>query len=331
MPSSVRPAAQTRLALELDGHAPFALHGAEGGDAYGDVVRTVEPDGSRSNRIGTVRYSDIAVEVGGDVDPGLLDWMSATFERQFAPRAGAVLFATLDGKVEQRLEFQNSFLREVRFPALDAASRDVARLVLKLAPESTQRRTGVGGSLGGATGQKAKSSLASNFRLAIDGLDCSRVSRVGEMVVRAVVADDVTGELRHHAAPVGLECSDLVVTLSEADADGFFEWHERFVVKGESDKGSEKGGRLEYLDPTLKTALLPLDLGGLGIYRLVTNRAGDGIRTVTAAMYCHSLKFARPPVTPAPAPAAIPGLGGQGGEGIPTRPGGLPGLPPRPG
>ena len=325
MATSDRPLAPALLALEVAGRAAGTVLDARGGEALGEVVETVEADGTVSKHLGALRWSDLTLELAPDLDPALLDWLRSTLDRTYARKAGAVLVASFDGHVIRRTEFDAALMSEVRFPALDAASTEAARLIVKLAPEITRRSPG-SGSVANPTGKRSKTWLASNFRLQIDGLDCSQVSKIDAITVRTVLAANPVGELREYEkAPVRLECSDLVVTLGEAVAETFLEWHERFVVQGRSEKAAEKSGQLELLDPTLQGGVLPpLELRGLGIHSLVSGRTSQGMRTVTASMYCHSVAFPAPPpaaesLAAEPLPADLPRRGDPVADELPPR------------
>ena len=197
------------------------------------------------------------------------------------PKQGAVAFLSTGRTVLSRLRFTDALLTHVRFPALDGASQCPARLQVKLSPAGTQRTTKGAGSPGPAS-PKIKSLLASNFRLSIDGLDCSRVSRIEALTVTATMDDQ--------RQPAALEVSDLVVTTSfdAAGVDDWHQWHEASVVAG---KAVEKQGRLELLDPSLKSASLTLTLTGLGIHALIPDlTTGDGgVSRQQARMYCEQV------------------------------------------
>lgn len=300
-----------RVALELDGLSAGLLLSSDGGYAMADVVEEkLAADSVVHKHLGSVRYADIELQVG-EVDQSLYEWIRATLERKFTRKDGAVISLDYDFKEQSRVEFKHTLVGEVRFPALDAASRDAARLTVKLAPEQTERKQGSGGRVSASTpakGQHQKRWLPSNFRLQIDGLDCSKVSKIEPLVVKTAVVESAVGELRdYEKEPAHLEYSDLVVTLPESHAASFFAWHEDFVIKGHSDQNYEKNGKLEYLSADLKDVLFTLSFENLGIYKLApekTEASAESIRRVTAAMYCESIKLGAPAAS---SPATLAG------------------------
>ncbi len=90
--------------------------------------------------------------------------------------------------------------------------------------------------------------LPASFRLQIDGLDATKVSRIEGLTIVSKAAENPAGEprdLQKEAAT--LEISNLVMTLAESGIAGWKAWFEDFVVKGNNADANEKNGSLEYL------------------------------------------------------------------------------------
>ena len=58
---------------------------------------------------------------------------------------GAVVTADMNGKEVTRRTFEGAVVSSIGFPALDAASKDTARLRVALTPDVTRRRPPAGG------------------------------------------------------------------------------------------------------------------------------------------------------------------------------------------
>lgn len=293
-----------RQALELDGSNVGWVESAEGGAAMADVVEEkLGPDRIVHKHIAGVKYEDITVICGTGMSKALYDWISDTLRGTHARKNGALVTADYNYTAESRLTFQDGLIREVGFPALDASSKDAAALTVKIAPELTRREVTTGGVGNGGVGAKGagqqKQWLCSNFRVRLDGLDCSRVNRIEPLVATTVVVENPVGELRdYQKEPAHLDVPDLVVTLAESSAKDFYTWHENFVIKGKSGEDNEKSGTLELLAPNVQDVLFTLSFSGVGIYKLGPQRAdtGETIRRVTASMYCQEMRFAVGPV-----------------------------------
>jgi hypothetical protein len=290
--------APARFALELDGVQAGFLDAANGGEAYGDVVEeAVGPDLVVRKQLAAVQYSDIAIECGAGMGKEVYSWIADMLNRKATSKSGAIFALDYAYTARWRLAFSNALLTEVAFPALDGASKDPAHLAVKMTPENTQRSSGSGAKLGGSL-TKDKHWRGSNFQLAIDGLDCKRVSRIESIVVRQPLMESPVGEARAYGAePSALDIGDLVVTLAESHAQDWFAWHDDFVVKGKNSPPSEKTGKLQFLAPNLKDVIVELDFKRLGIHRLATERQqqqADGVSRVRASMYCEEVTFAVP-------------------------------------
>src|SRR5205085_12259577 len=86
---------------------------------------------------------------------------------------GAIVTADAGFNEVARLSFFKALLTEIDFPALDASSKDAAKMTIKLQPETTriQKATGSSTSVRQSTSAPQKKWLAAKFRLNIDGLD----------------------------------------------------------------------------------------------------------------------------------------------------------------
>jgi T4-like virus tail tube protein gp19 len=303
MPAAAQSYATGHSALELNGvHAGF-LNAAKGGEAYGDVIEeTVGPDLVVRKHIAGVRYSDIEIACGAGMTNDAYTWIADMLAHKVPRKSGAVVALDYAGTERRRLAFTHALITEVGFPALDAASKDAAHIAVKITPEQTQRAPGSGArtsvSLAKGT-QKQKQWLRSNFRLTIDGLDCTRVNRIESLVVRQGVAEGPVGEQRTYVQePSAIDIGDLVVTVAESHAQDWYAWHHDFVVQGNQGPPFERNGKLQFLAPNLQDVVFELAFKGLGIHRLAAERqreaAAQEISQVRASMYCEELTFAIP-------------------------------------
>ena len=97
---------------------------------------------------------------------------------------------------------------------MDGASKDAAYLTLKFAPEYTAGRPRHPGKLRAPLKTNQKLWVPSNFRVAIDGLDCTRVIRVDSFTVKQSVATDDIGDVRDYLrVPAKVEFPNLKVRL----------------------------------------------------------------------------------------------------------------------
>lgn len=288
-----------RFALELDGLSAGSLSSAEGGHATADVV--VEPvgaDGIAKKHLGGVKYEDISIQCGYGMSNPFYDWLSDSISRKVARKDGALIAADFNRAVVSYHKFFHALITEIGMPALDAASKDAAKMTIKFSPEYTRFIK---------SPQKweplpsvQKTWLPSNFRLKIDGLEnaCARVNKIEALTIKQKVAENPTGEQRdYEKEPADVEIPNLVITFPESHAEEFYAWHEDFVIKGNCGDEQEKTGSLEYLS-SRGESLFKLDFHHLGIFKLApepVEPVGENIRRIKAEMYCEHIKFSYTP------------------------------------
>jgi len=289
-----------KYGIELEGIVAGWVSSVEGGHATSDVVsEKVGSDHIVKKHIAGVKYEDITVNCGTGMSSKFYDWIKASFDHNYTRKDGAIITADYNYKEYTRLNFFKALITEIGFPALDAASKDAAKMSIKFSPEYTRMVAKAGSSIAGGTFKNDQSIqkkwLPSNFKLVIDKLDCTRVNKIEAITVKQKVVDNPTGELRdYEREPAHLEIPNLVVTLAESHSKEFYDWHEDFVIKGNNGDNMEKGGSLTYLTPDLKTELFTITFEHLGIFKLTPEKVEAGsenIRRVKAEMYCEDMKF----------------------------------------
>jgi hypothetical protein len=288
-----------RFGLELDGAFAGFLLSADGGSGVGEVI-TTRSGGELIPRkhLGAVKYENIVLTCGPGMSKAFYGWIKDTTDSKPLPKNGAILVLDFDSKERSRMTFQQGLLSEIAFPALDGASKDAAKMTIKIAPQST-RLTGATPSATGIAKpdlSKTKAWHTSNFRLRIQGLEdaCTRVNRIEPLVVKQVVQNILSGDKRTQSLPGLLEFSNLVITLPEADAGPFYAWYDDFVIKGNQGDAKERQGVLELLDPTLKEVLLSVTLHHLGIFNFAPeslDASSEKIRRVRVDMYCEAIQL----------------------------------------
>jgi hypothetical protein len=268
---------------------------ASGGHATSDVIsEKIGPDHVIHKHIAGVKYEDITIHCGTGMSKGFYEWIKAAFDHKQTRQDGAIITADYDYKERNRKEFKHALITEIGFPALDAASKDAAKMTVKFAPEYTRVKMGEKALDKGKVGTQHKW-LPMNFRLTIDGLDCKSVNKIGALVVKQKIVENAVGELRdYEKEPAHLEIPNLVVTLPESHAQDFFKWHEDFVINGNNGDDKEKNGTLEFLGTNLKEVLFKITFNHAGIFRLEEEKVEAGlenIRRVTAELYVEEMKF----------------------------------------
>lgn len=307
--SSVSPAADTRsyvsgnTALTLDGKTCGFIKSVAGGAVTAEVIQ--EPSGPSyftKKHIGQPKYEDVTMQMGFTMTKPVYDWIQQSWTMSRPRKSGSLIAASYDLKAESERQFFNAMITETTIPAMDGASKEPAYMTVTFSPEYTrvQKASGPIDALPFGKNEQ-KVFLPSNFKLEIDGLDCSKVSRVESFTVRQTVVTDNIGDARDFAKEPGkLEFPNLKITIVEATAQPFLDWHENFVIKGNNDEGAEKKGSLTLLSPDLKTPLAKIKFYNLGVFRIQPDKSESGadqVRRLTVEMYVERMEFECPPAT----------------------------------
>jgi len=290
-----------KYAIDMDGNFAGWVQSVEGGHATSDVVaEKMGADHIIRKHIAGVKYEDITVSCGTGMSNQFYQWVQNSFQHNYSRKSGAIITANYNHKEIARLTFTNALISEVGFPALDAASKDPAKMTIKFHPEYTRTTTNMGGgaAISGNFNQVVqKKWLPANFRINIDGLAdaCTRVNKIEAITVKQKNVEHAVGQLRdYEQEPAHLEIPNLVITFPESHADDFYKWHEDFVIKGNNGDDKEKTGTLEYLTPNLQETLFTLNFRHLGIFKLTPEKVEAGsenIRRIKAEMYCEEMDF----------------------------------------
>ncbi|TFG62430.1 MAG: hypothetical protein E4H32_05905 [Nitrospirales bacterium] len=187
-------------------------------------------------------------------------------------------------------------MKEVEFPALDAASNEPAYFKVTLTPERIRYLSASGqASPPPQTNQAVLST--SKFQLQIQGLEqaCSFVQHIDSLVVSQEIISyrdgGSTGESQVRAGR--LQVGNVVITLPHHQAEPFTAWFSAFVLQGQV-MGNTKQGVLEFLAPNGQTVVATVALSNLGIFRMAPVTIG-GDSHVQIEMYCETMQLTQFP------------------------------------
>jgi hypothetical protein len=283
--------------LELEGNVSGFVSGVDGGFAFGNVVEeSASPDYFIKKHLeDPPGYADITIEFGAGMTAPVYQWIKDVLDGNLSRRrSGAIIAVNFNNQVVRRVDFSNAQITRVRFPGLNAASKDAGVIKLTLTPESTSLSS-PGGTYKASSSKSLKKWQTSNFRLAIKGLDTSKVSVVEpiEITIPRTARPDAACENCNPVIPQ-INFPGLEFAGSESFASTWFTWHQSFVIAGQHQDSDEKSGTLDYLDPTLKSALFSLNFTGLGITSVATESAEagtEGVVKVRASAYAEKIQL----------------------------------------
>ena len=295
MPVATRSYVAGNFQLVLDGVKTGFLKSLDGGAAVAEVVS--EPVGSShlsKKHLGQISYKPFVVQFGMSMTNDLYDWINASWTGKALSKDGAIILADQNLVAVGQREFSHALITETTIPALDGASKEPAYLTVTFAPEYT-RNTKASGKVVGPAKAGQKLWLASNFRVTIDGLDCSKVSAVESFTVKQSVATEDVGNARDYLRePTKLEFPNLTISLLESSAQTWFDWFDDFAIKGNNDDAKEKNGSIALLSANLADELMRIDLFNLGIFQIGSDKTeanSDRVATVSAGLYCERMEL----------------------------------------
>ena len=295
-PSAIARTATSPVALRLDKPAPpvtALVRGLLGGGQTADVQTHIDgSDFFAHKQLDDARPEDISIQVGSTIPSGLFDWIAASWGAKPPARDGALLRCDATYVVRRETPFRGALIAETSFPALDASSKEQGRLTVRIVPGSTGPETSPGTKLQVSIGKgTSKVWLTSNFRLQIDGLDCTKVARIDPFTVRRPI--EVARSRGPRSLTAGaVDFPSLRITVSLSSAQSWFDWHKTFVVDGKNADSFEKSGTIALLAPDLSTELARIELHGVGIYRLSADPPELGVPALprlTADVYCEQM------------------------------------------
>jgi phage tail-like protein len=282
--------------ISLDGKSCGFLKSVDGGGITAEVIQEpTGPDYFVKKHIGQPKYEDYTIQLGFSMTKEMYQWITASWGMSYERKNGSVTACDYALNVKSQRNFFNALITETTIPACDGSSKEPAYMTLKLSPEYTRFEDHPTGTVKPDYKVEQKMWLPCNFRLSIDGLDCTRVNKIDSFTVKQTVVTDDIGDARDYAKEPGkLEFPNLRITMAEVSAQSWKDWHKAFVIDGNNDEGFEKDGTLVFLSPNRMTQLARITFHNLGIYRLEPNKAeanADTIKRVTAELYCERMEF----------------------------------------
>ena len=108
---------------------------ASGGVFTADVIQHQSgSDPFPRKMLGKPRYEDIEVEVGAAMPAPLFDWIAASWGASPPSMDGAVLGFDSTFTLRREQGFTDALIAETAFPALDATSKQIGRIGVRITP-----------------------------------------------------------------------------------------------------------------------------------------------------------------------------------------------------
>jgi T4-like virus tail tube protein gp19 len=230
--------------MYLDGKEAGFVKSVDGGAVTAEVIN--EPSGPSffvKKHIAAPKYEEFMLQFGLSMNKAIYDWIAASWKGDSSRKSGSIAACDYQYVVKSEREFLNALLTEVTIPAMDGGSKDAGYLNVRVKPESVRFKKGSGQKIGQGAKPEQKVWLPSNFRLEIPGLDCKFVTKIDSFTVKQTFASGIGVGRDFEVQPGKLEFPNLSITLSEAHAQSWIDWHNDFVIMGKNSEENEKAAR----------------------------------------------------------------------------------------
>jgi hypothetical protein len=289
------------FALRLDGSgAPTTglVSGASGGVFTAEVIQHQSgSDPFARKMLGPPRYEDIEIEVGAAMPAPLFDWIAASWGASPPSMDGALLAFDRTFKLQREQRFLDALIAETAFPALDAASKQIGRIGVRITPRELlpPAKPPPGTQVGLTLGKSPhKAWQVAAFKLELEGLSTTRVARIDAFAIRRSI--EISRGAGSTITPGRIVFPNLRVWLAASGADDWYAWHRHFLIDGHNTDADEKDGAIVLLAANL-SPIATIELHGVGIFRIAPaprdteGMPGPMVARVVADLYCERMQL----------------------------------------
>jgi phage tail-like protein len=300
MATGSRAYAAAHFALELDGKDNVGLfRSVEGGSIKADVMTYQNgANYDRWRQLGKPKFEDIKVAVGMSMSAPFYSWIEEFFTGKGTRKTGAIVAADYNYDTRARREFSEALIKEITFPKLDGTDKSPAYMNVAIAVENLEFKKGDGKKLHvNSDYNKQKQWTACNFRLKIDGIPESAVTRctkIDSFTIKQNIIEYHAGQFRAPIkCPSQMDFPQLSFYVPETDAQPLMDHFTKRGVKGEVP--GRMTGNIECFDnDESKKILFNLSFAGADITNIQPEKSDSGsdeIKLVKVDIYTESMKF----------------------------------------
>jgi hypothetical protein len=289
------------FALRLDGSgAPTTglVSGASGGVFTADVIQHHSgSDPFARKMLGPPRHEDIEIEIGAAMPAPLFDWIAASWGASPQSKNGAVLGFDPTFTLRREQRFLDAHIAETTFPALDATSKQMGRIGVRITPRELlpPAKPPAGTKLGLTLGKNPhKPWHVAAFKLELEGLSTTHVARIEAFAVRRAI--EISRGAGSTIKPGRIVFPNLRVWLAASVADDWHAWHRHFLIDGHNSDADEKDGAIVLLAPN-HSPIATITLRQVGIFRIAPaprdpeEASGPMVARVVADLYCERMEL----------------------------------------
>jgi phage tail-like protein len=287
------------FALELDGQKSVGLfRSIEGGGVKVDVAQSHQGHRFETfKQLGKPKYEDIKLQVGMAMSEPFYEWIEDFFRGTVTRKTGAIVAADFYYKERARREFDQAMITELAFPKLDGEDKNPCYMTVTIAAETIKYAKGTGDALQPSPGfDRQKLWAACNFDFSIDGFEgaCQRVTKVDGFSIKQKPIEYHHGQQRHASKlPGRIEYPSLVFYVPEADAQPFFDEHQKTGLDGGLQPDTRLHGKINTRDNE-GGLLFTVEFFGAAITNVTIDKSdasSDAIKLVKVELCTESMFF----------------------------------------
>ena len=272
---------QGYFALSLDNVKCGWVSEVDGGHAVADVVtERLTGDTQQKKHVANIKWSTMSIRSGSGMEPSYYKWVKASFDKKYERRSGELTLGdfkrTAAGPV-----FTDAIITELGMPALDAASKDAAKMTLDFQPSTAEWVPAV---QQGPKWKGANDWLSSRFAVRLDGIGdaCERVEEM-HFAFRSETTADGT------SVPY-IDISSITLTYPETSENALMGWWTKLLASPDQ---SDQLERSMTILVSTGDGVMTFSFKGVGVSSVYPERGENGAETrrIKAEMYCEDVRF----------------------------------------
>jgi len=250
-----RQLAPAPMFLDIEGQFAGWVHRVQGGTKVESGITNVLGPATATKLATSPEIEDLRFEFGGDMAPIWWKWVNESLGVNPGRTHNiAVVRTDIEGRQIDRRVLRQARIKEVQFPIVDAASKDLAYFEVAISVESSQNERLVGQA--GPPPSKARALHGSNFRFELGHLSTDWVFKVAPPVVsikftKVRVGTSRTSTFTTPTVSVG----NMIVSLPVHRAAAWIDWA-NVVINAGVPQEIKLQSSLSLLTPDLKKALM---------------------------------------------------------------------------
>ena len=214
-----------KYGLVLDGTFNGWLTGVD----LGGVSAPVDAD---TRRVSRIMIQDTVCTLESKPGPQIAGWLSQVVSGNRMRKDLEIVYLDYNLKALNTLFFQGAQLSEVAFPACGTGSKDPGNLLFRFRPDRQRMQTG-NPSKALSTWRRPPMFRASDFKLSIEGIDCSTVSEISGITLK------MNSSRQNGYSTQSSAGTEIVLRLPDRQSAPFVQW-------SRGSQNATKPGTLEY-------------------------------------------------------------------------------------